>query len=260
VPADEVQAELGSLESRTLDPEDKEAVPADEVQAKLAKFGMIFACYDSEECKGVISSDEHPFLICEYESLHRLIGKFDYIILDEFRSIAAIVASTSGERIAHHWDTLKGLCVLAQKGLCLDADMCVDSCAYKIQDMLMEHRIECRMRALSDHVHRLRKAKTSWDQREFGLLQQFRREAKEQRACDCSGGEHAVNGNCRIENAVHKMRKTLRLVDDGNMLLQLSKDAAAGKRIAVACGSVHEAESLKAFLRHYATGTLHWQD
>jgi hypothetical protein len=137
-------------------------VPADEVQAELAKFGMKFACYDSEECKSVISSDEHPFFICEYESLHRLIGKFDYIILDEFRSIAAtIVASTNGERIAHHWDTPKGLCVLAQKVLFLDADTCVDSCAYNIQDMLMEHRIECRMRALSDHVHRLRKAKTS---------------------------------------------------------------------------------------------------
>jgi hypothetical protein len=65
-----------------------------------------------------------------------------------------------------------------------------------------------------------------------------------------------VNGICRIENAVQKMKKPLRLADDGNMLLQLSKDAAAFKRIAVACGSVHEAESLQAFLRHYATGTV----
>jgi hypothetical protein len=54
VPADEVQAELGSLESRTLDPEDmcKEAVPADEVQAELGSLeSRTLDPEDKEECQ-----------------------------------------------------------------------------------------------------------------------------------------------------------------------------------------------------------------
>jgi Origin of replication binding protein len=122
--------------------------------------------------------------------------------------------------------------------------------------MLMKHRTECRMRALLNHISSYKKGNPPWDAQQFGLLQQFLREAKEQRACDCCGGEHAVNGICRIENGVHKMRKTLRLANDRELLLQLSEDAAAGKRIAVACGSVHDAESLQSFVRHYATGEV----
>jgi hypothetical protein len=118
-----------SIEARTLDKAvdecDEAPASADEVQCELAKCGMNFECYDTEECKGVISSAEHSFLICEFESLQRLEGTFDYIILDEFRSTAAtMVASTNGERIAHHWETLKELCKVAQK-CCFWTQTCV---------------------------------------------------------------------------------------------------------------------------------------
>jgi hypothetical protein len=53
-----------SIEARTMDKADEcdeAAASADEVQCEFAKYGMIFECYDTEECKGVISSAEHPF-------------------------------------------------------------------------------------------------------------------------------------------------------------------------------------------------------
>jgi Origin of replication binding protein len=166
-----------------------------------------------------------------------------------------MVASTNGERIAQHWETLKELCKVTQKALFLDADMCVDSCSYKIQDVLMKHRTEFRICALN-HLLGLANGEALLNQREFHVLQLFLRESKLKHACDCCGGEHARNGISRIENSVHKMKKTLRLANSGEMLLQLSKDAADGKRIAIACGSVHDAESLQAFVRHYATGQV----
>eukprot|EP00953_Heterococcus_sp_UTEX-ZZ885_P004902 3126-Heterococcus_DN1.PRE.1 len=65
-----------SIEARTLDKAEDEcdaaAESAAEINCDLAKYGMNFDCYDSEECNGVISSRDHPFLICEYESLHRI--------------------------------------------------------------------------------------------------------------------------------------------------------------------------------------------
>jgi hypothetical protein len=250
-----------SLEARTGDPEDKTAIPltADEVQMELAKYGMRFECYDCEACKGIVCSKDHPFLICEYESLHRVQGKFDYCILDEFRSTAStMVASTNGDRIAQHWDTLKELCSVAQKVLFLDADMCVDSCAYKIQDLLMKHRTEFRLQAIIAHYDRLAQNGDllPHDQQQLSALQQFLRESRTTRACTCCGSTHAVNGICRIENAVHKMKKTLRLSNKDEMLLRLGEDAVAGKRVAIACGSVHEAVTLKAFLSFFATGSV----
>jgi Origin of replication binding protein len=141
--------------------------------------------------------------------------------------------------------------------LFLDADMCVDSCSYKIQDMLMKYRTEFRIHALLHHFRCSENgALQPWDALKIEGLQQFLLQSKQQHACNCCGSEHAANGICRIENTVHKMKKTLRLANDGKMLLQLSKDAAAGKRIAIACGSVHDAESLQAFVGHYATGKV----
>jgi hypothetical protein len=198
------------------------------------------------------------FPICEYESLHRLEGTFDYMTLDEFRSTAAtIVASTNGERIAQHWETPKEPCKIAQKALFLDADMCVDSCSYKIQDVLMKHRTEFRLRTLLDLLTLRDKGQLGQlHESNFMKLQQFVQESKQQHACACCGGEHSKNGICRIENTVHKMQKTLRLVNSDEMLLQLSKDTEADKRIAIACGSVHDAQTLQAYLRHYATGKV----
>eukprot|EP00953_Heterococcus_sp_UTEX-ZZ885_P016462 9254-Heterococcus_DN1.PRE.1 len=195
-----------SLEARTGDQgagSEEPQLTCDEAQLELAKFGMKFDCYDTKECKGVISSTDHPRLICEYESLHRIQGKFDYIISDEFRSTAStMVASTNGERIAMHWETLKDLCNVALKVLFLDADMCVDSCAYKLQDVLMKSRMEFRMHALLSHFSQLDKAGklTMGAEREFMVLRQFMQEVKEKHGCTCCGGEHAANGICRIEN------------------------------------------------------------
>jgi hypothetical protein len=179
-----------SIEARTLDKavdeSDKAAASADEIQCELAKYGMNIECYDTEECKGVISSTEHPFLICEYESLHRLEGTFEYIILDESSSTAAtMVASTNGQRIAQHWETLKELSKVAPKVLFLDADMCVDSCSYKIQDMLMKYRTEFRIHALLDHF-RCSENETmqTWDEHKLDGLQRFLHQSKQQQACN----------------------------------------------------------------------------
>jgi hypothetical protein len=256
-----------SIEARTLDravdENDEAAASADDIQCELAKYGMNFECYDNEDFRGVISSAEHPFLICEYESLHRLEGTFDYIILDEFRSTAAtMVASTNGERIAHHWEILKALGKVAQKVLFLDADMCADSCSYKVQDMLMKYRTEFRVHALL-YQFRCSENKTlqSWDQHTLNRLQQFLLRSKQQHACNCCGSEHAASGTCRIENTVHKMKKTLRLANDGKMLLQLSKDAAAGKRIAMwQCARRRVAASFRRSLCYGQSRPVHWQD
>jgi hypothetical protein len=153
--------------------------------------------------------------------------------------------------------TPKELCKAAQKVLFLDADMCVDSSSYKIQDMLMKCRIEFRMCALMDHFSRSEvKELQPPDERQMSVLRQFLQESKHKHACDCCRGEHSVKGICRIENNVHKMKKTLRLVQHAEMLLQLSKDVEASKRIAIACGSVHDAEALQAFVQHYAIGKV----
>jgi Origin of replication binding protein len=212
---------------------------------------MQFECYDSEECSGTICSKDHPRLIIEYESLHRVQGSFNYVILDEFRSTAStMVASTNGERIAVHWDMLKHLGNMALKVLFLDADMTVDSCSYKLQDVLMKSRTECRMHVLMAYFIRCDKgAKLSHeDDCEFTVLRKFMEESKRKRTCKCCEGKHAVNDICRIENNINKMPKTLRLASKDEMLLRRSKDAAAGKRIAIACGNVHEAQALDSIL------------
>jgi hypothetical protein len=59
-----------SIEARTGEDDCKganseEKLTCDEVQLQLAKYGMRFECYDSEECSGAICSTDHPHMIIE---------------------------------------------------------------------------------------------------------------------------------------------------------------------------------------------------
>jgi Origin of replication binding protein len=77
-------------------------------------------------------------VILEYESLFRLQGVFDLVILDEWRSICETIqcVGTNKARLLDHWMKLKTLTVAAQKVLFMDADMLHDGASYEAQDAL----------------------------------------------------------------------------------------------------------------------------
>lgn len=70
-----------------------------------------------------ISADAHPFVVVQVESLHRVVSKYDTVILDESESIYEQFASTNVKHLSHIIYNFRNVIAMAKRVICMDAYM-----------------------------------------------------------------------------------------------------------------------------------------
>ncbi|KAG5189446.1 hypothetical protein JKP88DRAFT_286735 [Tribonema minus] len=110
------------------------------VRRAKAVFGFKRYDQDASSGDGTIDLAQAPRVVVEYESLQRLRGAADLVIIDETRSLCtSFISKTNGKDgslILTNFTALQDLVVCARKVLCMDADLTFDGCvAQWVSDM-----------------------------------------------------------------------------------------------------------------------------
>jgi late competence protein required for DNA uptake (superfamily II DNA/RNA helicase) len=198
-----------------------------------------------QDHKGPLISAKHKYVICEYESMSRIEGTYDLIVLDEWRSIIETIQSpTNGLNTLKHWEKLKNFTLHAEKVLFLDADMEADAAAYKVQDMLTLHDAIVAGNALTAEARRMEKT-TPYNKKEHEalILEAYR----------VSGNPAKVH---RIVSNVHKMKRCNIISTSIEMLVKAADLLKAGKRIVLCCASIKVANMYAEYLAGYVDGEI----
>jgi hypothetical protein len=192
----------------------------------------LFKVYN--DSKGPISTDH---LICEYESIHRLTGHYDLVVMDEFRSlIETIQGATNGLKTLLHWEKLKSLTLQSEKNLFLCADMSFDGAAEDVLQMLIKHEASLKCAALKKEARSIMPLFKEQQARQDALvLEAFRLET-------------TLPEVHRIVSKVQKMKRCNIITDEIGAISKAAALLQEGKRIAICCGSIKEATMYAAFL------------
>jgi hypothetical protein len=209
---------------------------------KLVSENAGFVMY--QDINGKIDSAKHKYVICEYESINRIEGVFDLVVLDEWRSInSTIVSKTNGLNTVRHYEMLKNFTLNASKVLYLDADMKVDGCGYATQDMLALHDATVLRKVYSDAAFRL---KNTISTEEYNSLVHKAHEI-----------EHNPPKVHRIdESHIHKMSRKIVLSDTAKMLTHAASLLQEGKRVILICASILDANMYKEYLSTYSLSSI----
>jgi Origin of replication binding protein len=190
---------------------------------------------DYNDTKGPISAD---YAICEYESIHRLTGHYDLVVMDEFRSLIETIQSpTNGLKTLHHWDKLKSLTLQSEKNLFLCADMSFDGAAEDVLQMLIKHEALQKSAALEQEARSIKVMNKGQQERYHALVMEAFRLKEE------------LPEVYRIVSKVQKMKRHNIIMDNYSAVSRASSLLREGKRIALCCGSIKEANRLSAFMR-----------
>jgi hypothetical protein len=205
---------------------------------RVEKEGIKFLHY--QNVKGPIKSSEYKYVICEYESISRIEGTFDLVVIDEQRSLVETIQSaTNGLKTLRHWEMLKNFTLHASKVLYLDADMECDQAAYDIQDMLAKHDATVAKEVLTqaaDHMERLYPHKKA------------ERDALVVKAHDVK--PPLVH---RIVNTTQKMKRCNVVSTTPEMLYRAARLLDEGKRIVLCCASLKSANMYASYLSAHTT-------
>jgi Origin of replication binding protein len=189
---------------------------------------------DYNDLKGPITANH---MICEYESIHRLTCHYDLVVMDEFRSlIETIQGTTNGLKTLLHWDKLKNLTLQSEKNLFLCADMSFDGAAEDVLHMLIKHEASLKCAALKKEARNIMP---------INREQQTQKDALYLEACKL---EEELPDVHRIVSKVQKMKRCNIITDICSAMSRASSLLREGKRIAICCGSIKEANRCAAFL------------
>lgn len=199
---------------------------------KDGKTVPLFVNYN--DIKGPISSN---YVICEYESIHRLVDHYDLVVMDEFRSlIETIQGATNGLKTLLHWDKLKSLTLQSEKNLFLCADMSFDGAAEDVLQMLIKYEALLKSADLKKEARSIMPINREQQIRKNALvLEAFRLETE-------------LPEVHRIVSKVQKMKRCNIITDHYSAISRAAALLQEGKRIALCCGSIKEATQYAAFL------------
>ncbi|KAG5185739.1 origin of replication binding protein-domain-containing protein [Tribonema minus] len=197
---------------------------------------------------GLITSEEFPHVIVEWESIHRVQGYYDLIICDEIRStIATVNSSTNGVNGSHrqfHLDHFDDLMRHCRMFVAMDADCGVDGA---VDDVIFHVALD---RAKKEALDALRDAnETEGTAREAALQKAMAM----QRIAD-SGD---------VSSLIHKVvRKTQKISRDVVQMQDLAaidsvlSMAREGKRLGLLCLGKARAKDLKSLLEDHVQGSI----
>jgi Origin of replication binding protein len=217
---------------------------------RLQKAGMDFVHYKVQ--KGMLNSKDHKYVICEYETFSRIVGNYDLIVLDEWRSLIETIQSpTNSLKTIAHWEDMKRLAFHASKVLYLDADMECDGAAYRVQDMLCQHEATFHSDALTQTAKHLDQLIA--ESRSSTKIQQLTAQRDEV----VLKAFHVANNPPKVHHIVsnvHKMKRCVVISTSIDMLDRAQKLLEEGQRIVLCCGSIKIAGIYAQYLERFAKG------